>query len=307
MLAAKVAIGSHCQRPAVLVIQPARDGWNINAALDADRRKQMPQIMMCNSSDAEFLARRIDCLLRFADAKDLGGQRFLRTFSAHPREQFSSPRNHWHTQNRPVFSPGFSVTANDNLTRLEIQIAPLDPARLRFSCASHCQPFNEIRAILRAPRAAFPDGLNELQELAGARQGQLLRTDRHTLQLRCRIAVHHARLDGSVEDVPQTGDRVVVAGRGGNLSESSRPFIAIRFRDSAHFAIREPRPTFEQRRKDLIPVMAGARLDRYIIGLVLLVDFERLGECHFHRRLVAASNLLRAMIPQKFRKLRFSD
>lgn len=105
--------------------------------------------------------------------------------------------------------------------------------------------------------------------------------------------------------MPQTGNRVVVASGGPRFSEFTRPFGAIRFHNSPHFAISEPRPTLEQGRKDLIPVMPSACLDRHVIDLVLLVYLERLGERHLHRGL--GGDLFRAMVAQKFCELRLGD
>src|ERR1039457_4832436 len=103
----------------------------------------------------------------------------------------------------------------------------------------------------------------------------------------------------------QSGDRVVEASRRGALPELARPFNAVRFRDPSQFPIGENGPTFEQRDKDLIPVMPSARLDHYVAGLVLLMDLERFRERHFRRGLTYSGNLLLAMLSQKFRKPRF--
>jgi hypothetical protein len=104
--------------------------------------------------------------------------------------------------------------------------------------------------------------------------------------------------------MPQTEKGVVVTGGGGHLSESARPFSAILFRDSAHFTVSEAGPTLKQRDKDLIPVMASAGFDRYVIGLVLLMNLERFRARHFGRGLVPSGNLLLAVLVQKCGKLR---
>lgn len=69
-----MAVGFHCQAAAVFVPEPARDGRNIYARLDAARREQMPQIVMRDAIGAYFLARTIKRFLAFTDMKDLGIQ-----------------------------------------------------------------------------------------------------------------------------------------------------------------------------------------------------------------------------------------
>ena len=69
VFAAQVTIGFHCQRPAVFVSEPTRDGRNVHAAFDAARCKQMPQVVMGDTISADLLARSIKRLLAFADAK----------------------------------------------------------------------------------------------------------------------------------------------------------------------------------------------------------------------------------------------
>ena len=47
-MVAQVPIGVHRQGAAVLVPQPAGDGWNIHARFDAMRSEKMPQIVVRN-------------------------------------------------------------------------------------------------------------------------------------------------------------------------------------------------------------------------------------------------------------------
>ncbi len=79
----------------------------------------------------------------------------------------------------------------------------------------------------------------------------------------------------------QSGDGVVVPRWRRHFAESARPFLAVGFRDAPKFAVCQSRPAFEQRDKDLIPIVPRARFDRHVISLVLLMDFERLAESHF--------------------------
>ena len=51
--------------------------------------------------------------------------------------------------------------------------------------------------------------------------------------------------------------------------------------------------------------MPSVRCDRYVVGLVLLMNLERFRERHFGRGLVPSGNLLLAMLAQKFCELHF--
>ena len=107
--------------------------------------------------------------------------------------------------------------------------------------------------------------------------------------------------------MPQARNRVVISRWRRHLAKSSRPFVAVCFRDAPQFPICQSRPAFHQRDKNLSPVMPRTRLDRHVIGLVLLVNFERLAESHFRRCLAHTRNLLLPMLTQKFRQPRFGD
>ena len=69
VLAPQMPVRFHCQRAAVFVSEPARNGRNIHAAFDAARREQMPQVVMRDAIRADFFARSIKRLLAFADTK----------------------------------------------------------------------------------------------------------------------------------------------------------------------------------------------------------------------------------------------
>jgi hypothetical protein len=85
------------------------------------------------------------------------------------------------------------------------------------------------------------------------------------------------------------------------FAESTCPFISIGFCDSAKFSLSLARPAFEQRHKDLSPIASSSRLIRQVVGLVLLVNSERLTERHLCSCLAQAVNLLLSMLAQKFR------
>ena len=53
MLIAKVAVGFHCQRSAVLVSEPAGDGGNIYTGFDAGGSEQMAEVVVNDSRKSE--------------------------------------------------------------------------------------------------------------------------------------------------------------------------------------------------------------------------------------------------------------
>src|SRR6266576_5836491 len=78
-------------------------------------------------------------------------------------------------------------------------------------------------------------------------------------------------------------NRVVVAGRRSRFAEAARPFSAIRARDPPHFTRFQAVPAIQKRQKNLIPIMSRARFGRHVIGLVLLMNFERFAKRNFSR------------------------
>ena len=58
VLLPEVAISLHRQRAAVRVPEPARDGRNIDAGLDAAGSEKMPELVMVDLLQADGLARR---------------------------------------------------------------------------------------------------------------------------------------------------------------------------------------------------------------------------------------------------------
>jgi len=58
VLLAQVSVSLHREGPAIGVPQPARDGWDINARLDAAGGEEVPQIVVRHGFDADFTAGR---------------------------------------------------------------------------------------------------------------------------------------------------------------------------------------------------------------------------------------------------------
>jgi hypothetical protein len=69
MLIAKVAVRLHSQRSPILVTQPAGNGRNIHAALDASGCEEMAEVVVGKSLNLESLTRSVDCLLAFGDSQ----------------------------------------------------------------------------------------------------------------------------------------------------------------------------------------------------------------------------------------------
>ncbi len=79
MILSQVSVGLHAQSAPVFVAEPSRDSENINAALDTDRRKEVPQIMMRDPLHAELLRRVRHAVLAFEHAHHCCRGRLART------------------------------------------------------------------------------------------------------------------------------------------------------------------------------------------------------------------------------------
>jgi membrane-bound metal-dependent hydrolase YbcI (DUF457 family) len=75
---AQMAVGFHAQRTAVFVPKPPRDSRNIHAALDANRRKKMAQVVMGNAFHPDFGRRVRHAILAFEDAHHGSSRRLIR-------------------------------------------------------------------------------------------------------------------------------------------------------------------------------------------------------------------------------------
>src|SRR4030095_3345391 len=71
VFAPQVAVGFHCQRAAILVPEPARNGGNIDARLNAAGREQVPEIVMRYAIYPHFFACSIKRLLALFHPKYL--------------------------------------------------------------------------------------------------------------------------------------------------------------------------------------------------------------------------------------------
>jgi len=151
--------------------------------------------------------------------------------------------------------------------------------------------------------------IDKLQELFTARQRELLRAYWHALELFCRVAVKVAVNNGGLnchlEHMPQSPKRVVIPCGGRNLTKRTRPLLTIRFGYTPDFPIPQARPAFQQGNKNLIPVVSRCRFDRHVIGLILLMSFERFAKSYFGGDFPVAITDPLAMVLEKFRELGF--
>ena len=147
--------------------------------------------------------------------------------------------------------------------------------------------------------------IDKLQELFTARQRELLRAYWHALELFCRVAVNNGGLNCHLEHMPQSPKRVVIPCGGRNLTKRTRPLLTIRFGYTPDFPIPQARPAFQQGNKNLIPVVSRCRFDRHVIGLILLMSFERFAKSYFGGDFAVAITDLLAMLFEKFRELGF--
>jgi hypothetical protein len=150
-------------------------------------------------------------------------------------------------------------------------------------------------------------GIDNLQELFTTWQRELLWAHWHALQFFCRIAVYNSCFFCHLENMPEARKRVVVPCRARNLTKRTRPLFTIRFGDAPNFSIRQALPAFQESGKNLISIVPRCRFNRHIIGLILLMDFERLAKGHFGRDFAITVGHALTMFFEKFRELGFGD
>ena len=113
MTVAQMSINFHRQRAAILVAEPATDGWYINAGLIEPAGEKVSQIVMCNAGlQINFFTGCINGTLTFMNEHD-----WLAENSFSPRS-FCSRRNsrrisdHGDAANFPIFCAGGRIAQN---------------------------------------------------------------------------------------------------------------------------------------------------------------------------------------------------
>src|SRR5438094_3028421 len=174
-----MSVGFHQERAAVLVSQPAADGWNIYAALDAAGSEQVPQIMMGDSMGSDFLQRAIKSFWAFANLEHFPVQWFAWTFGAQSFKYRPGIRNHGNPAPAfPALCPKERVTAYHDLACLKIQVPPFQRVRLTLAHPRIGQALHEISAITRETAVPIAHLPNHRVELLSARQDDLFRSKR---------------------------------------------------------------------------------------------------------------------------------
>ena len=157
VLAAQMAVGFHCESAAVFMSKPARNSRNINAALDAPRREEMPQIVMRDAICADSLQARssdsgthrretlwrpaVRPLVRYAFGETARVRQESRAHGAIPNS-----------------SSCIGVSTDNDFTRIvagvEVHVLPSDLARFAKTTACVCQAFCEIGTVHRIATVA---------------------------------------------------------------------------------------------------------------------------------------------------------
>ncbi len=106
VLSAQVAVGFHRQRAAVLVSDPAGDGRDINATLNAGSGEQMPQIVMGDARQTHFAHRAVNRVLGLIYTEHLCVEPLIRTLASHPCKERPRIGNHRHPAYRPISRTG---------------------------------------------------------------------------------------------------------------------------------------------------------------------------------------------------------
>lgn len=83
MFVPEVAVGFHAQCAAIFVAEPARDGWEIDTAFDANRSEKVAEIMVSDALHADDLRRPIHAVLALVNSHDGGIEWFIGTFGTH--------------------------------------------------------------------------------------------------------------------------------------------------------------------------------------------------------------------------------
>jgi len=114
MLVAEMAIDFHCQGATVLMAEPAGDGGNVNAALNAAGGEQMAQIVMGQMSDTGLSFRRFHRQLGLRYAHHASICRCIGTLLAQPFEEFAHFRDYGNAADFAVLGAFVRVAAHDD-------------------------------------------------------------------------------------------------------------------------------------------------------------------------------------------------
>ena len=126
MFIAQVAVRFHTQRTAILVAEPARDGGDIDAALDANGRKEMAKIVMSDPLHSDLCGSVRHAVLTLEDPHDRGRRRFNQSFGTQLGEHLFKLGNHRDEPRLAVFRRRLRIATDVQLPANEIRICPGD-------------------------------------------------------------------------------------------------------------------------------------------------------------------------------------
>ena len=237
MFVAQVAIRFHAQRAAIFVAEPARHGGDIDAALDADGREQMPEIVMCYPLHSDLCGSVRHAVLTLEDPHDRSGWRFNQSLCAQVGEHLFKLGNHGYESRLAVFRRRLGIAADVQLPANEIRICPGDVFCLANPETAVSEKPNEVRAVLRLSCSGRADFVNESQELISRWEFELLLAHLYPREPGGRIVEAGASADCFVEDSPQRSDAVVHDGRRVMSLISSEPVFAVALTQLPHIGL----------------------------------------------------------------------
>lgn len=165
-----------------------------------------------------------------------------------------------------------------NLAFSKVNSVPGDIRGFSLSESSVGEELHQVGAVVAKSPAAPGDGIDELEELLVAGQGQLAFGGLGTSNARGRIFVADPAADTEVDYHLQGGQRVVVNAGAVLGVEVLRPFLAIGFRDLGKAGGFEDWPAFEQGGNGFAAVKFRAGFQLHVAFEILLEQGQRIAE-----------------------------
>lgn len=147
MFTTKVPVGFHGKRTSVFVAESARDGRNINVALDANRGEKVPQAVVGDSSHADFHCGSVHRLLALANFEEHFGSNLIGPICKHSREQVSGLRIQGHLASVTVLGAFFGVAKNRQNFTGEAHMISSDPLRFADANTRVGEAFDKVGAV----------------------------------------------------------------------------------------------------------------------------------------------------------------
>ena len=281
MLVAKMAVGSHRQRAAILVPKPFCDGGNINSRLDADGCKVVAQVVMRKTLHSEFIESSVHGVLRFIHPKHGRARRCLSPFLLYAGKKFHHCRNHRDSAELAVLSRLLGVADNADRLGFKVAVLPLDKTRLSGSHSRVGEKFHEVGGVSRKPARAPADRTDPFSELLATRQnvGEVFFARFHLLQIRGRIRSSRPSLDSNLKQPPEQAECAVESRWGHRCFVFAHPSLAIFRTHTPQFHREELRPALLERCDNLAVKRARRFLHDRIILDLSLAHIDRFSAC----------------------------